>query len=1298
RYFLRRLTSEFNPVEWQNLARIRGNIERGLLRITQPDELIRALTSGRLEGLDDASQRFFQDFLSTGIGENILNLSNISPALNQSFEVVNSLIRNEAVRQYRSLEQSIRTAQHTFTTYAERIRQPILRGIDFPSGSFDPEWFNINHQTFHHARETSTERLRRYINVAQELTPFLNPDLITPTEALNNLRENLNERIKGRLLEINSSLMRIAQQYNIQGIDFQSVEAEINRGNIINAINNLRGNIFNILRTTEIPLTQRDIAVEYFSQLDALTRRYELSERIVSGNLRFTDRMRFMFSDLGGTFHNLGSMMSQMYLFTGIFGLTMPLYYQLSTLPMMASQLSTQPFINAGLSLFGLPNFLNIFTSFPQMIPSIMVNMQDTITSMSSLFGSQQIGRKAVETALEISKVEPIQFQEALDTLLTGAIYPELRYKILKPEVQKSIFNTAQMLATLVPEQGIEGALFAIRELFGGQYRSLQARFNIDIDLISQYAGITREQLRSATPEKILQYLEKALVNLMGGTEFLLARGFTFGVQLNNIFDTLTQAVILPLNQNSQQIAKIYEKMSDEQIKRLFPYLYERLDYNPEEVRKFLSFNASSPMGLLSALTSSLNIVLEEIFDKTGLGDIVSKALTKYAKRFISLTDEVLSELESVDDERKKDVIRKYVRGVGRITKDIVNEVVDALRDTGLVDVISGLSTEISTKLFQPVMNELVKVVGSEMLKAPVTLAGVVGNVIANSIESIFTGMITLGKEGDIGKALTNIINFAGGMIGNIGIMRYGFTGDVRALSWGLGIPFLASGLSGAIDNGIDLGDIVNLSIGGGLLLSRYGRNILQLLSQYGLSRNGLLGVGIGLIGTGIALQNRDSWLDELLTVGGLGLLTSSRFLPGYRGGGFLLGAGLGLSSLVLQEGYDYINEKVFNREPTSWFDYMIKGAITGGATGLIFGPKGAIVGALIGGAIGLGSYWWENRKQDMQQDTPEIDFSKLHDYLIPEREKEFMSKVSATATILPERLKSRFIADAKSRFSSTLATFYKSFEEFLETSQENLINIISEEHEKTSGGVKLLNKQKEQIVNILNANLSKIEKGMKDEELDKIIDETLKGINRIANITPTTRQSVRDLFYSVRSKKETESILTSEVEQQLLSNLGIDIGKLISEKTLSLIIPQPPIKPNIQSLTPLERVNALFKYAQELYSYEVFKRDFELDKIDLPIHSENKFLTPKDIPIYKSAFSGALGYAGKVFSLMETEFNLFGTISPQVSEMVSKIISSPLLPEYMIKGGAGFINALYDYAVLTGDKSIHDKIANTLP
>ncbi|MEM4620572.1 MAG: hypothetical protein QW607_10210, partial [Desulfurococcaceae archaeon] len=1234
------------------------------------------------------------------------NLSNISPALNQSFEVVNSLVRNEAVRQYRSLEQSIRTAQHTFTTYAERIRQPILRGIDFPSGSFDPEWFNINYQTFHHARETSTERLRRYINVAQELTPFLNPDLITPTEALNNLRENLNERIKGRLLEINSSLKRIAQQYNIQGIDFQSVEAEINRGNIINAINNLRGNIFSMLRTTEIPLTQRDIAVEYLSQLDALTRRYELSERVASGNIGFTDRMRFMFSDLRGTFHNLGSMMSQMYLFTGAFGLTMPLYYQLSTLPMMASQFSTQPFINAGLSLFGLPNFLNIFTSFPQMIPSIMVNMQDTITSMSSLFGSQQIGRKAVETALEISKVEPIQFQEALETLLTGAIYPELRYKILKPEVQRSVFNTAQMLATLVPEQGIEGALFAIRELFGGQYRSLQTRFNIDIDLISQYAGITREQLRSATPERILHYLEKALINLMGGNEFLLARGFTFGVQLNNIIDTLTQAIILPLNKNSQQIAKIYEKMDDEQIKRLFPYLYERLDYNPEEVRKFLSFNASSPIGLLSALTSSLNIVLEEIFDRTGLGDIVAKTLTRYARRFIALTDEALKELESVDDERKKEVIRKYVRGVGRIARDIVNDVVDALRDTGLVDVISGLSTEISAKLFQPVMNELVKVVGSEMLKAPVTLAGVFGNVIANSVESIFTGMITLGKEGDIGKALTNIINFAGGIIGNIGLMRFGFTGDVRALSWGLGVPFLASGLSGAIDNGIDLGDIVNLAIGGGLLLSGFGRHILRYggnILNYGrniwktISSNsvlsGIIGTGLALVGAGIVKRDEDSWLDDLLTIGETGLLgylINRKEIGGIRALG--IGIAAGLSSIVLPEGYDYINEKVLKREPTSWFDYMIRGALTGGATGFIFGPKGAVIGAFLGAVSGLGYYWWESRKQGEQDDTPPIDFSALHDYLIHEKEKEFMSKVSATSTILPERLKSKFISNAKSTFENVLKGQYKQLEEFFEKNQESIINIIEKENDN------LTNFQKQKIIDILNSKLSLVDHDITDEELNRITKDAIDRISKVVNISENVRENISKFFADVRSRKRGIRDIEIEAEKELLENLGVDVGELIFDKVMDLIMPQPPIKPELKGLTPLEKVNSLFKYANELYSYEVFKRDFELDRLEIPIHGQSEFLTPKDISIYKSALSGALGYAGKVFSLMETEFNMFGRISPEVHAIVDKIKQSPLLTEYMVKGGAGFISALHDYAILTGDKDLYYKIADKMP
>ncbi|MEM1804991.1 MAG: hypothetical protein QXI77_03270, partial [Nanopusillaceae archaeon] len=326
------------------------------------------------------------------------------------------------------------------------------------------------------------------------------------------------------------------------------------------------------------------------------------------------------------------------------------------------------------------------------------------------------------------------------------------------------------------------------------------------------------------------------------------------------------------------------------------------------------------------------------------------------------------------------------------------------------------------------------------------------------------------------------------------------------------------------------------------------------------------------------------------------------------------------------------------------------------------------------------------------QDDTPPIDFSTLHDYLIGEKEKEFMSKVSATATILPEKLKSKFISNAKSTFENVLKGQYKQLEEFLEKNQESIINIIEKENDN------LTNFQKQKIIDILNSKLSLVDHDITDEELNRITKDAIDRISKVVNISENVRENISKFFADVRNRKRGIRGIEIEAEKELLENLGVDIGELIFDKVLDLIIPQPPIKPELKGLTPLERVNALFKYANELYSYEVFRRDFELDRLEIPIHGQSEFLTPKDISIYKSALSGALGYAGKVFSLMETEFNLFGTISPQIEEMVSKIISSPLLPEYMIKGGAGFINALYDYAVLTGDKSIHDKIANTLP
>lgn len=235
-----------------------------------------------------------------------------------------------------------------------------------------------------------------------------------------------------------------------------------------------------------------------------------------------------------------------------MFGFSGVMFQALNQIPMQSTYQTLMPMYAAAGGATGLLPLYQELASFGMQLPNYMADLASRLTSTQALLGGRRYAEEAVSAAIRIAQVQPIQFPEAMEVLTAMAIYPSLRPFATSPTAQQEMINAVQMLAMLAPEQGIGGALFAIREMLGGQFRSMQLRFNISPELLAGYAGVSLSEFRRMSGYEQIRTLSQALQSLFGGREILVRRGAQFDVQLRNISDSLINALVVPLTTQVQ--------------------------------------------------------------------------------------------------------------------------------------------------------------------------------------------------------------------------------------------------------------------------------------------------------------------------------------------------------------------------------------------------------------------------------------------------------------------------------------------------------------------------------------------------------------------------------------------------------------------------------------------------------------------------------------------------------------------------------------------------------------------------
>ena len=145
--------------------------------------------------------------------------------------------------------------------------------------------------------------------------------------------------------------------------------------------------------------------------------------------------------------------------------------------------------------------------------------------------------QKISDWAMKYAATYPAMYSDVMDAMKGLAMMPSLKPIFTKASVDdmEKIMNIVQSLGALDPQQGVRGALLAMREALSGNWRTLQMRFEIRPEAVAEAAGLSMDELRT-DPGKAIEALD-AFTRLNVGAETLRKSAQSLGVQWGNLSD-----------------------------------------------------------------------------------------------------------------------------------------------------------------------------------------------------------------------------------------------------------------------------------------------------------------------------------------------------------------------------------------------------------------------------------------------------------------------------------------------------------------------------------------------------------------------------------------------------------------------------------------------------------------------------------------------------------------------------------------------------------------------------------------
>ena len=178
-----------------------------------------------------------------------------------------------------------------------------------------------------------------------------------------------------------------------------------------------------------------------------------------------------------------------------------------------------------------------LITKFAKGLMTTRENFYLIETALTGVIKNAAQVRKISDWAMKYAAEFPAMYSDVMDAMKGLAMMPSLKPMFTKASVvdMEKIMNIVQGLAALDPQQGVKGALLAMREALAGQWRTLQYRFEIRPQAIASAAGLSMDELKNM-PEKAIEALD-AFIRLNVGADTLRKSAESLGVQWGNLSD-----------------------------------------------------------------------------------------------------------------------------------------------------------------------------------------------------------------------------------------------------------------------------------------------------------------------------------------------------------------------------------------------------------------------------------------------------------------------------------------------------------------------------------------------------------------------------------------------------------------------------------------------------------------------------------------------------------------------------------------------------------------------------------------
>jgi len=385
--------------------------------------------------------------------------------------------------------------------------------------------------------------------------------------------------------------------------------------------------------------------------------------------------------------------------------LSYPLMDQALMKPMMAGMASSEIMPGFVSSASGAERIFEKVSGYLPRMGEDIKELEMKQKSLKAVTGSYTASDQMIAHATEIAKAEPIQFGTAVQAFTSFSAFPGTREEVKgSQQFRENLTDVIQRLAVLVPEQGEQGASFALREIMSGQYKSLKQRFNMDLPQLTKASGesnMSQSKFETLSGSRQIEILQKGL-RVMTGESALAERSLTTGVQTEDLGDALMQSLSLrfvqpqgstPLGMSKTEEGRMREVFYEQNKRTMGTRLTDQQLRDRTSIQ--LETAQRSPVGAMAVGIQGMVDALQTGLDSKGIGSSIEKSITSNIfKPFMDTT--VSSQgLGGIKDggDRLGEAIDVLAKGIKQAAKDLTgNNEIQGLMRKG-IDAMVGTMT-----------------------------------------------------------------------------------------------------------------------------------------------------------------------------------------------------------------------------------------------------------------------------------------------------------------------------------------------------------------------------------------------------------------------------------------------------------------------------------------------------------------------------------------------------------------------------------------------------------------------------